>query len=201
MARKNDQIEKQTAAYETMRQKMQGQGYTEKIVTISVVKANVLALVTSFPILFVCWWVYFLFWNETSVTFDMTAILLFLILWIISLPVHELIHGITWSLFCKSGRKSIHLGVIWRALTPYCHCSEPLSFGGYILGGLMPFFVLGIGLFIASLVSGNLFLLALSLISTLGAGGDLAIACKILKYHNGLIYDHPTECGFILFSK
>ena len=58
--------------------------------------------------------------------------------------VHELIHGLTWAYFAKKGFKSIRFGVFWEMLTPYCHCSEPLTVRQYCIGALMPLVVLGI---------------------------------------------------------
>ena len=57
--------------------------------------------------------------------------------------LHELIHGLTFLLFCKNGFKSIEFGIMWKYLAPYCHCKEPLPVRPYIIGALMPAIVLG----------------------------------------------------------
>lgn len=44
-------------------------------------------------------------------------------------------------------------------------------------------------------------LLALSLFNVFAAGGDLTIVILLLKHRDKVIIDHPTECGFIAFSK
>lgn len=55
------------------------------------------------------------------------AALFILMLFIMGAIVHELIHGITWACFATNKFRSIHYGIIWGVLTPYCHCDEPLT--------------------------------------------------------------------------
>ena len=78
---------------------------------------------------------------------------------------------------------------------------KPLTFGKYLLGGLMPFLVLGLGLFLVALFAKNEMLLLCSLYNILCAGGDTTIACILLKHRHAVIIDHPTECGFWAFEK
>jgi hypothetical protein len=65
----------------------------------------------------------------------------------------------------------------------------------------MPFIVLGLGIFLASIITNSIFLLALSMFNIIAAGGDITIALMLLKHKNALIIDHPTECGFWAFSE
>ena len=119
--------------------------------------------------------------------------------------VHELVHGLTWSLFAKSGWKSVSFGVIWKYLTPYCPCNEALSSSAYIVGALMPTLVLGILPVLAAYATGSLFLLVVGLLMILGGGGDLTIALKMLRFKPDggevLYLDHPYECGLVAFVR
>ena len=65
------------------------------------------------------------------------------ILVIVGIVVHELIHGLTWACYAKRGWKSISFGVMWKLLTPYCHCDEPMHISGYMMGAMMPCIILG----------------------------------------------------------
>jgi hypothetical protein len=192
---KQDRIEN----YERLRVEMEHRGFKEKICTISVLKANVLAIIISAPIIAVCLAIYNNKWSGGTFSISPFRMLLFLIILIACFVVHEVLHGLTWGLFCKQKWRSIHLGVMWNQLTPYCHCKEMLNWGSYILGGIMPLIVLGIGLFIVAFLLGDMMLLGISLINILSAGGDITIAFMLLKYKNTLVFDHPTECGFIAF--
>src|SRR4030042_3176844 len=69
-------------------------------------------------------------------------------LWILiillgGIVLHELIHGLAFLLFCKNGIKSIEFGIMWKYLSPYSHCKEPLRVSPYIIGALLPAIVLG----------------------------------------------------------
>ena len=187
--------------FNRIREELESQGYSSEQCTISIVKANVMALVTAGPLAMLCLVLFFYTNNTGEIEFSIMGLLLFYVLIFISVFIHEVLHGLTWSLSCEKGWKSIHLGVMWKKLTPYCSCMEPLSFEKYLLGGLMPFIVLGLGIFLASIITNSIFLLALSMFNIFAAGGDITIALMLLRHKNGLIIDHPTECGFWAFNE
>lgn len=186
--------------FETQRRHMMELGYTEHIGTIAVIKANIMALLTAGPFAVAAVLIYGFYWDWT-LQINWTDAVLCLICIPLSIPVHEGIHGLTWGLFCKNGFKSIRFGVMKESLTPYCHCMEPLSFASYLLGGLMPFLILGVGLFIISLLGQSVMLLGLSFFSMLAAGGDTTIVWMLIPYRDAKIIDHPTDCGFVAFRK
>jgi hypothetical protein len=201
MAKANDETAKRVEEYEKMRISMAADGFHESTRTISILKANAMMLVTALPIAALCALAYFFKWHTISFQLTLQQTLLAVAAFFFCVFVHEVIHGLTWSLFCKNRWKSIHLGVVWNQLTPYCHCREALKYGGYILGALMPLAILGLGAFAISLYLGDSILLFLSLLNILGAGGDITISFMALRHKGAFIYDHPTECGFIAFDK
>ena len=129
---------------------------------------------------------------------------LFWIALLVLIVVHELIHGITWSQFTKNGFKDIEFGVIWKMLTPYCTCKEPLKKVPYILGAAMPCIILGILPCIISWFTHSGWLLGIGVVMIMSAGGDLLIISMILQKkasESALYLDHPTEVGLIVFEK
>lgn len=193
--------QKRIENYKAQREKMLAEGYREQVGVISIAKANVMAFVTAGPFALIAIVIYFLKNSGGKAFLAGNDFLSLAILLLICIPIHELIHGIAWSLFCKEGWKSIGFGVMWEYLTPYCHCKEPLSFRGYICGGLAPFMVLGIGGLILALVNESPMLLYLSVFNILSAGGDTTIALMLFKHTRAKILDHPSECGFVAFEK
>ena len=116
--------------------------------------------------------------------------------------LHELIHGITWAKYTENGFKSIRFGIMWRMLTPYCHCVEPLKVKHYILGAIMPTIILGFLPFVFSLVTGNLLWLFFGVFFTMGGVGDFLIINLLRKEKkDDLVLDHPTEAGCYIFRK
>ncbi len=193
--------QKRLKNYEIRRANMLERGFTEHIGTISILKANIMAFVTAGPFAILAVVIYYYVWGEISFHFDLSESIYFLCAILISLPIHEFIHGFTWSFFCQNKWKSIHFGVMKETLTPYCHCEEPLRFGSYLIGSLMPLLILGFGISILGIALHSSVLLATGALNMLSAGGDTTIACMLLKYHKCEILDHPTECGFVAYCK
>ncbi len=127
---------------------------------------------------------------------------IFMIAMMAGIVIHELIHGITWAHYAKMGWKSISFGVLWKMLTPYCHCNEPLHRQAYIMGAVMPCLVLGVLPAIVALCTGSLSVMIWAIIFIAAASGDLWMTWLILKENpNGLFLDHPSEAGFFVLDE
>ena len=174
-------------------------------VSIDIVKANIFAcviLVVSTIILLVP---FVLIWKDKKPISELIGgmgewIIAFLLMFV-GIVVHELIHGLTWACFAKSGWKSISFGVIWKLLTPYCHCDEPMRIRGYITGAMMPFFILGIIPAVVALFIGSLPMLAWGIFFIAAAAGDIWMTWLLTKEDpNNMVLDHPSEAGFYIID-
>ena len=188
-------------------EEMERQGYQKTDLTIGVVKANLLALIVMLPFAVlsgavVLSRVSFLSMAELMSPFDF---LLFLLVMLLLTAVHEGIHALTCAMFAKDHWKSIRFGVIWKALTPYCTCAQPMKRGQYILGAAMPTLVLGTGLTAAAALTGVFWVFILAIAMIFGGGGDFTLILKILLHRQrgkeAVYYDHPYECGVVVFEK
>jgi len=127
--------------------------------------------------------------------------------WLVVLPLlgivaHELIHGITWSFFAPNGWRSISFGVIWKMLTPYCHCDDPMRRKGYLWGAMMPCIILGIIPAVVSLFNGSIAWLVWGVFFIAAAAGDIWMSWLMLKEKPGcLVLDHPSEAAFYVFDE
>lgn len=184
-----------------------------KELTIGAMEANLYALVFVIPILLVFGLPYFLLWHEKLSFNNMVVFmdawsewfllspLLIIIVMGTGILLHELIHGITWSFFCKEGYRSIRYGVMWEFLTPYCHCKEPLALRPYLLGAVMPAVLLGFVPSIYGIISGSMLWLLFGLTFTLAAGGDFIMIWMLRKESKeSLVQDHPTKIGCIVYD-
>ena len=187
---------------------LEQQGYRKIDLTASVLKANIVGVLYTL-ILAIPFIVVFGLTNKESLSGATDDN--FLLKWSISLlvmllliVVHELIHGITWAAFTKERFQSIEFGVIWKMLTPYCTCKEPLKRIPYILGGIMPCIVLGFIPCIISWFTHSFWLLIIGVFMILAAGGDVLICKMILSNKtapSALYLDHPTDLGLRVFVK
>ena len=193
-------------AFEALSESMIAQGYRRVELTVSIVKANVFAIVLLIPLLVVGLGLFFLKNRQGGVGFEKPAtMLLFLLVFAALIVVHELIHGLSWAIFAEHHWKDIEFGFMKQYLTPYCACGVPLSKGQYIFGALTPLILLGILPMIAGIAIGSLPLLFLGVIAADAAAGDILIVWKILRYRSAsedVVYiDHPTQAGGVIFEK
>ena len=209
MSKKDRQLtpaeQKRKADFEIICEAMEKKGYSKKDLTVSVLKANIMAFIIMLPFMAVFAWLYYTVNSTGEIVISLKLSILLLPILICLIVLHELIHGITWGIFAEKHFHSIEFGVIWSALTPYCTCSEPMKRWQYILGGAMPTLVLGGGVGVVPVVTRQLIQLLLSELMILSGGGDFLIILKILLYRSGkketVYYDHPYECGVVVFEK
>lgn len=170
--------------------------------TISIEKANIIALALIIPITILYALPYYLIWKE-NVFSSLKLINLGILL--ISIPfgiiIHELLHGITWALFIPGGFKTISFGIKWEYLAPYCHSSSPMKVWIYVIGGLMPLIFMGILPAIYSIITGHTFIMFFAMFFSWAAGGDIQVIWMIRKFKkNQLVMDHPDDPGFIVIK-
>lgn len=172
----------------------------KKTYTISIGRANTVALIMIIPIVGILALPYYLIWGINILDQVSFLSIGFLLLFIIGgIVIHELLHGITWAIFAKGGFKSIHFGIKWEYLTPYCHCTDALKVWQYIFGGLMPLLIMGVIPSVWALISGDPMVMFYGIFFSVAAGGDIQSVWLLRKFKsNQLIYDHPEELGFIL---
>jgi hypothetical protein len=184
--------------FNKIRQSLLDNGYKEEILTISALKANIMVFITSLPIAAIGWLLFFRIYRFDYIP-DIPLWIFIIVL--IGIVIHELIHGFVWGYFSKEKWKSIGFGVEWKYLTPYCTCSECLSYKAYVLGAIMPTIILGLIPYIISLVTGSYFCLFFSLLLILGGGGDIYIIYSIRNHKKAILVDHPYLVGCVAFRK
>ncbi len=124
------------------------------------------------------------------------------LLMVFGIVIHELIHGLVWAQYAKSGWDSIQFGFFWKALAPYCHCTEAMPVSHYLKAVLAPGVVLGLGPAIVSLVNGSFTLLLFGWFLTVGAIGDFLMARQLLQEDaNAFVADMPDAAGFWVYDQ
>lgn len=203
----SEKEQKRLAAFEATCERYLQQGYKRTDLTIGIVKANLVTLLIAIPVVAVGLLLFA--WKNPMATLTPVPqrALLFLVLILVLIVVHELIHGLTWSLFTERHFKDIEFGFMKEYLTPYCTCLVPLSKKHYILGALMPGLLLGVVPTALGILLGSPLLFWTGIVMLLSAGGDLMIVMKLLAFKKQnestevLIYDHPTQAGSVIFEK
>jgi len=189
---------KKEIVYKQVCEDMKRSGYTENALVIPSAKVFILGTVISlFPtaLLFVLYRLVHGLQPDFALDYPIFCIQI-----ILSLVIHELVHGIGWMIGGKCKWNEIEFGI--SSLFPYCYCKKPLSRKQYLIGVLMPIVLLGLGTTILALVFESLSLLVLAIINVIIAGGDLIIVVNLRKTTKlSLVMDHPYKAGFVAFEK
>lgn len=195
--------QKRLAAFEAHAEELKAQGYVRHDLTIGIGRANVISVIVLILLSVIGISLYYLVHHrlDMSELYSLPFILIFFAL----IVVHELIHGITWSLFTPHHLRDISFGVMINSLTPYCTCGVPLKKGPYMIGTAMPLIILGILPMVIGILIGNMNLLVMGILMSVTATGDVMVILKMLAFKSGasdIVYmDHPTDAGLVVFEK
>lgn len=185
-------------------ERLKSEGYTPHNLTVSIIQANLLGtLIAAIPCIpFI---VAYFYLNRTISELSQLQWLIFIVIFVALIAVHEAIHGLFWSFGAQNGLKDIEFGFIVKYLTPYCTCSSPLKKTSYIIGTFMPMFLLGICVMLAAVIMGNQLMMILGVVNTLAGAGDILVILKLLSYKTKgkdiVIIDHPYEAGLVVFER
>lgn len=191
------------SAFEEIYKEMEVKGYQKKDFTVSTIKINILSIIIMLPFVILMAILYGVV-QAGGIDKQEVSILWLVILSIICIILHELIHGLVWGLYVKSGFRSIGFGIIWSSLIPYCTCKEPLNKKQYMIGTLMPTLIIGFSLCGIAIIINNTTLYVVAQLMILGGGGDFYIVWKLLFYRtrkDTVCIDHPYEIGLCIFEK
>ena len=179
--------------------------------SISILKANIVALFYPIPFVLLYLTVYFFtisFFEPVSFTFSTGNILffaLFFLAYIVALLVlivlHELIHAFFFLPGCEKGWKSIHFGI--KQMTPYCHCMEIITMSQFRRSLWGPLWILCSLLAAASIILGDPLSFLLTLVMIFGSGGDLYVLWATRKYRGSttLVFDLEDQVGCEVYLK
>ncbi len=184
-------------------EEMQQQGYTRHDLTINIGKANLFAVLLLIPLFVIGYGLNYLVNQRLNI--GGLNLLFFFVAFLVLIVVHELIHGLFWSLYTPHHFKDIEFGIMKASMTPYCTCLVPLNKRQYVIGTVMPLVILGVVPMIAGIAVDNANLLFLGIVMADAAAGDIMIIAKLLAYKSDadeITYmDHPTEAGGVVFER
>lgn len=195
-------MEKHQEEFKKMKAVLKQEGYREKDVTFTAKKATVIGILYSIPFIAILGIIYRFFLIDRAYLTEITGssfYLMFISVVIISVVIHELLHGIGWSVSSGNGWQTVRFNI--NALMPSCACKSPLKKQQYLFGVLLPLCVLGTASTIFLFVYPGTVAILTMLVNFVAAGADLIIASNVLKERDSLIVDHPTEAGYIAFYK
>lgn len=176
----------------------QVEGYVAEKKTISILWANLLAVVLFAVVAVAGWAIMYSLWDNLH--FGGIDSLIFLVWIVLGLVVHELVHGVTWLLLLKKGFSHLSFGLMTGAV--YCHIDVPMDKRKYVIGALMPLLLVGVVPWVAAILSGSLTWMLVGAVMISGAIGDIMIVWTLRSEPaSTLVYDHPSEVGCYVYHK
>jgi hypothetical protein len=165
--------------------------------SISLTTASLYMLVVMVPLMLLLVLLYCAIWGSDRFFTDLYRFMgwdSLLPVLLVGVPVHELIHGISWVWFGKISIRDVRFGL--KTLTPYTHCKVPIRAKAYRMGAFMPGLILGILPYVIGLMVGDGWIADFGLLYILAAGGDLLVLW-ILRGVNSYAWveDHPSRAG------
>ena len=126
---------------------------------------------------------------------------LFILMLILSVVVHELIHGYFFAIYNHSGWKAVKFGFNKELMSPYATCQEPVKVKQFRIIVAMPTLILGIIPLLISLFYHNLVIFFFSAIMIVSGTGDILVLWVIRKLSaNRYLIDHPGALGYFLVN-
>lgn len=172
--------------------------------SFSTLRANVAALTLVAPVAATATAAFGLIHGWPALIADIAAAPIYVPIAILlaGIVAHELLHLAAWQIVAKPPSGSVRLGFHWKSITPYAHCSAPMTARAYTVGAAMPGILLGVIPMIVGLVTGSGGWMCFGVLFTIAAGGD-ALILWLLRGVAGdrLVLDHPTRPGCLLLHE
>jgi hypothetical protein len=179
--------------------------------SISILKANIVALFYPIPFVMLYLSVYFFsisLFEPVKFTFSTDNLLYFALFFLayfaallVLIVLHELIHALFFLPGCEKGWKSIHFGI--KQMTPYCHCMEIITMSQFRRSLWGPLWILCTLLAATSVILGDPISFLLTLVMIFGSGGDLYVLWATRKYRGSttLVFDLEDQVGCEVYLK
>ncbi len=169
--------------------------------SFSALAANVAALLIIGPVVVAAFagFVALYGWQPLFDLVASTSLLVIVLVIAVGTLVHELLHVAGWRYAANPPPGTVRLGFAWRILTPYAHCSAPMTVRAYRIGAVAPGVLIGLLPLGVGLLMGNAAPFLFGLLFTLAAGGD-ALILWVLRDVAGdqIVRDHPTRAGCLV---
>jgi hypothetical protein len=124
-----------------------------------------------------------------------------LVSFLVLLPVHEALHAVGCICYAGVSWRDIRVGVMWSALTPYCHCTVPIPIRAYRRMGLLPLFVTGLITTSTLLIYPTDWFGLFTGVTVGACSGDVWLIVRLRRFKGRfLVLDSPSEIGCDVYS-
>ena len=170
------------------------QGWRAQRHTLTAAQTYLWGSLSALPFVLLAGGLYRMLLFRRAVLLEHTGLILLAVI-VISVPLHEALHGLGWKLAGRLQKGDV--AFFLRGGIPMCACRTVLPAKAYLIGTLLPFLVLGGGSFLLLFLFPGTVSVLEALVNLMLPGADLAISWRVLKSEAALIADSPDGAGFI----
>lgn len=129
--------------------------------------------------------------DNYTITMPMTIFFILMFIWLI---IHELLHGIAFSLFKEVNNKNITFGMFLEKGVFYCMCKQNIGKKVILTSLLFPITIIGFITLIIGMIINNYELVFLSILNIVSSIGDIVMTIYFLKCPKDIIYLDLDDC-------
>lgn len=133
-----------------------------------------------------------------SITFRWVPAFVLVIAYIAYIPIHELLHGITFVIGSNHSWKHLKFGLVLSNGVAYCIPLAPETIRRVRWSLMMPLYVVCIPLYIYAMLNGQFALAIYAVFLAAGSVGDIVYLWKLRRYNKKLymMEELPTKYGY-----
>ena len=171
------------------------------------IKLNIYTLLFLFLFLGLSVGAYLLIYEVHYTGFGLLGLIFLFLSFVIYIVVHELLHGFAFIIFNKNKFKELKFGIELKSGMAYCISTIPVKVGPGRLSLMMPVYVVCLPLYIFAMMTGDIWLIIVSVIFLSGSTGDFYYMWKLKSTdkHYYMYEEMPTksgyEIGYLLYKK
>lgn len=129
--------------------------------------------------------------DNYSMTMSITTFIILMFIWLI---IHELLHGLAFSLFKSVKKENITFGMFLEKGVFYCMCKQNIEKKVILTSLLFPITIIGFITLIIGIIINNYELVFLSILNIVSSIGDIVMTIYFLKCPNDIIYLDLDDC-------
>ncbi len=137
--------------------------------------------------------------DSYSIHYSMITLFLVMFLWLV---IHEILHGIGFSLFKEVDKRNITFGAALEKGVLYCMCKQNIHKKVILVSLAFPVTIIGVLTLIIGMWLNQFELVFLSILNIVSSIGDIVMIIYFLKAPNDIIYLDLDDCtSFTVVSK
>lgn len=129
--------------------------------------------------------------DNYNFSFDWISLLVVTFLWLV---LHEILHGIGFSLFKSVDRKNIIFGMYLEMGVFYCMCKQKIGKEVILTSLVFPVMIIGVFTLVIGMIINSFMLVYLSVLNIVASIGDIVMIIYFVRVSDDVLYLDLDDC-------